>query len=342
MGFARLHAGVLAVVALVVASSTSTHAQPPTSGEAAPPAEAATPIQPPQQNDAAVAEARRRYAQGAEFYRRNRYAEAVAEFTEAYRLWTNPTILFALGQAYEGLTQLTQAIQTYQLYLDTAPADDARRAEVQARITQLEALLATVQIAVNVPAQIYIDGEPSGDAPGTVRVSTGRHVIELRADGYTRDSQTIIVAAGTQRELSFTLREVASGRTEIIRVERERRRGLPRPVFYTMAGVSGAAFVTWGSVSLVALRRANQYNEDFDRNPADREAAREWQRRSDILLGVTGALAVGTVVIGIVTNWNEDEEEGAEGGGDAVPAALPEASVDVSPTGASLNLRWSL
>src|SRR5262245_61031875 len=54
---------------------------------------------PPAETDPAIAEARRRYAQGVEFYRRQRYAEAVAEFTEAYSRWTNPTILFSLGQA---------------------------------------------------------------------------------------------------------------------------------------------------------------------------------------------------------------------------------------------------
>ena len=115
MGFARTKASVL-VFASLLSASVSVHAQPPTTG-AATPQEEATPAT-SQQTDVGVAEARRRYAQGAEFYRRNRYAEAVAEFTEAYRLWQNPTILYALGQAYEGLSQLTQAIRTYQLYLE--------------------------------------------------------------------------------------------------------------------------------------------------------------------------------------------------------------------------------
>lgn len=339
MGFVRTYAGVLWSVVLFAALSP-VHAQPPVTapGEApaAAPVAATAPTVDP---DAGVAEARRRYAQGAEFYRRNRYSEAVAEFTEAYRLWPNPTILFALGQAYEGLTQLVQAIQTYQLYLDTAPAEDSRRGEVQARITQLEALLATLTVETNVPAEIYIDGEPSGDAPGTVRVSTGRHVVEVRADGHTRESQTIIVAAGTQRELRFNMRPIASGTTEIIRVE-QGPRGLPPPVLYTMIGVSSASFVTWGSISLVALRKGNRYNDDLDRNVLDRRAVRDWQRRSDIMLGVTGALTIGTVIIGLFTNWDSDEDE--EEGPSAVPSLLPDATVDVSPTGASFQLRWSL
>jgi hypothetical protein len=166
--------------------------------------------------------------------------------------------------------------------------------------------------------------------------------VEVRAEGHSPDSQTIIVAAGTQREVRFNLRPVSTGTTEIIRVERERNRGLPRPVFYAVTGVAGASLVTWGSVSIVALRRAHQYNDDFDRNPADRAAAREWQRRSDILLGVTGGLAVGAVIVGIVTNWKGDEEEEGEDAPADVPAALPEANVEISPTGAALQLRWNL
>jgi tetratricopeptide (TPR) repeat protein len=337
MGFARTTASVL-VFASLLATIGTVHAQPPTTGTGTAEGEAAPATS--NQTDAGVAEARRRYAQGAEFYRRNRYAEAVAEFTEAYRLWQNPTILYALGQAYEGLSQLTQAIRTYQLYLEISPPEDVRRGEVQARIEQLEALLATVRIDVNVPAEIFVDGEPSGVAPGTVRVSTGRHVVEVRAEGHSPDSQTIIVAAGTEREIRFNLRAVSSGTTEIIRVERDERRGLPRPVFYAVTGVAGASFVTWGSLSLVALRRANQYNDRIDRNPADRAAAREWQRRSDIMLGVTGGLAVGAVLVGVFTRWHEDDEEDAPT--DDVPAALPAASVEVSPSGAALQLRWAL
>jgi hypothetical protein len=73
------------------------------------------------QDEAAIAEARERYAQGAEFFRRERYSAAIAELTEAYRLWQNPTILFALAQAYEGDSQVLAAIETYQRYLDTTP-----------------------------------------------------------------------------------------------------------------------------------------------------------------------------------------------------------------------------
>src|SRR5690606_33848834 len=98
-------------------------------------------------------EARRRYAQGAEFFRRGRYAQAIAEVLEAYRLWANPAILYALGQAYEGETQGREAIDAYRRYLVSVAADDGRRPDVEGRIAMLEGLLATVQVRSNVRGQ---------------------------------------------------------------------------------------------------------------------------------------------------------------------------------------------
>ena len=156
------------------------------------------------QDEAAIAEARERYAQGAEFFRRERYSAAIAELTEAYRLWQNPTILFALGQAYEGDGQVQAAIDTYQRYLDTTPATDERRTDIEGRIRALNQLLATVRIESNTAGTVVINGQEVGTAPGEIRVPTGRHQIEVRADGYRAERQTVTIAAGTTVPLTFT------------------------------------------------------------------------------------------------------------------------------------------
>jgi tetratricopeptide (TPR) repeat protein len=93
--------------------------------------EASAEVRPAEAPDAAMDEARRRYAQGSEYYRRGRYAEAVAEFSEAYSLWPNPVILYALGQAYEGQSDANRAIETYQRFLEVAPEGDLRRQDAE-------------------------------------------------------------------------------------------------------------------------------------------------------------------------------------------------------------------
>ena len=79
----------------------------------------------------------------------------------------------------------------------------------------------------------------------------------------------------------------------------------------------------------------------------------DWDRRSDAMLGVAGGLAAVTVVVAVLTRWDdEDEAEDDEGATDApsddVPddevagatGALPDASVIPTRGGAVLTVGW--
>lgn len=305
-------------------AQTGSPQAPPTVG-------AETAIVPPEVDPEVVriAEARRRYAQGAEFFRRARYSEAVAELTEAYRLWENPTILYALAQAYEGLSEATRAIETYQLYLDNAPEDDVRRADALAKIGELRGLLATVHVASNVPATVFVDGEPRGDVPGDVRIPTGRHTVELRAEGYEPQTEVVTVAGGTERSLGFELQPVPA---RVVRVERERFR-FPRSVFYTSLGLTGAGLATWTTMASIAVVRANDYNDLPGSSSFDRDDAREIARYSNVALAVSGGLGVTTALIGALTRWGDEP-------GDEPPLDVT-AGLEPVVGGAVLTARWS-
>lgn len=275
-------------------------AQPPQADAPTPQADV-PPVQP--SVESSVTEARRRYAQGSEFFRRGRFAEAVAELTEAYSLWPNPTILYALAQAYEGGSQVDRAIETYERYLEVAPDDDVRRQDVIATIGVLRGLLATLHVRANVAARVFVDGEERGEAPGDVSVATGRHTIEVRAEGYESQSEVITIAGGTDRNLSF---ELAASVAQVV-VARERFR-FPRPVFFTSVALTGAGLVTWGSMGSIAVHRARVYNDTSGTTNYDRADARSIARSSNVALAVSGGLAVTTTVIGLLTRWHREPE----------------------------------
>ena len=291
--------------------------------EAAEASAASTPVEAP---DAAMDEARRRYAQGSEYYRRGRYAEAVAEFSEAYSLWPNPVILYALGQAYEGQSDANRAIETYQRFLEVAPEGDLRRQDAELHIEALRGLLAVVHVVVNVQASVVVDGEVLGMAPGDVRLPTGRHVLELRADGYHSQTAAVTIAGGTERTVTFELQPLPTAGGE-----RERFR-FPRPAFYTAVGLTGAGVVVWGAMATTAVVRARDYNDTPGRTNFDREEARDVAHRSNVALGVVGGLAVSTLVIGLLTDWRDDEEP-------ATP--LVTASITPLQGGAFVSARWT-
>jgi hypothetical protein len=71
-----------------------------------------------------------------------RFAEAAAEFDRAYRATCDPSFLFNIALCYRRLGDLGRALPFYQEYLRRAP-DSPRRADVEARIQQIQAELAS-------------------------------------------------------------------------------------------------------------------------------------------------------------------------------------------------------
>ncbi|MBI2894490.1 MAG: PEGA domain-containing protein [Deltaproteobacteria bacterium] len=248
---------------------------------------------------AEVEEARRRYAQGVAFFRADRYEEAIAEFTEAYRLWQNPTILYSLAQSNEALLRVSRAIEHYRRYLETAPADDPRREEVESTIAGLDRLLATVTIATNVRATVHLDGEEAGEAPGTIRVPTGRHEIELRADGYEPARQTVTVAGRSIRSLTFALRR----RTPTRVIVREPR-GLSPTWFWIGSGFTAAAAVAGGVLGALTLSAASDYDGNRFRTKAERDRGERLALLTDVTLGSALLFAATTFVIFVNTDWS--------------------------------------
>jgi tetratricopeptide (TPR) repeat protein len=333
------------VLGLAIAGPLFT--QTPTSAQA--PTEQAPAEQAPDAPDAAAStgeeaaegasaeqNARQHYRQGTAFFDGQRYAEAAAEFEEAYRLYPNVVILYALGQAYEGTLQVHKAIEAYRQYLESAPPDDERRADVESRIQLLERLLATIHVDSNVPAELFVDGESRGQVPGDVEVSTGRHELALRAEGYAPSEQTVIVAAGTEHTVTFELTEarVVTER-EIIRVGEEPTR-IPRAVFWTSIGATAGAGVAWVALASIAKRRVNQYDDMTVRTPSARDDAQQWNVRADILLGVTGGLAALSLTLGFFTDFHPHDD------GDASQAGLRFIGGHAVPGGAVLDLGGAL
>jgi hypothetical protein len=70
-------------------------------------------------------------------YSAGRYAEAVVDFEEAYRLDAAPVLQFNIAQCYRQLGANQRAIAHYRRYLEELP-DARNRADVEARIQELE------------------------------------------------------------------------------------------------------------------------------------------------------------------------------------------------------------
>jgi tetratricopeptide (TPR) repeat protein len=77
---------------------------------------------------------------GRSYFGQERYAEALKEFNEAYRLSHRSAFLYNIGVCYENLGQPEQAIDAFERFLREDTSD---RADVEARIAKLRSQVST-------------------------------------------------------------------------------------------------------------------------------------------------------------------------------------------------------
>lgn len=283
-----------------------------------------------------VEKARHHFKQAVAFAEAGNCEGAIVEFEASYRMVPRASSLYNIAQCQEQLHRYDLAISFYERYLQEADADEEDRPSVEAALRTLRNLLGTVHIGSNVAAQVWVDDRLAGNAPGDVLVPAGRHVLELRADGYLPQRTEIQVAGREEVEVDLVL---TKARTTVHITEET---GLSPIVFWSgmtatiITGVVGSVF---GTMALVKQGKANDLDE-FD--PARVQYAEDMDsaaRNADIMFAVTGVLGIATVVVGFLTDWD----------GESPPPTAPTEdppAVSVVPTvgldHAGLQLRGAL
>jgi tetratricopeptide (TPR) repeat protein len=106
-----------------------------------------------------VQSARDHYAKGKRFYDLGRFAEAAKEYEAAYQAKDDPALLFNLGQAHRLAGNYPQALLAYKAYIRNVP-DAANRGEVEARITEMQAVVDQQARTNKSPPQGTIEPKP--------------------------------------------------------------------------------------------------------------------------------------------------------------------------------------
>ena len=160
--------------------------------------------------------ARAHFERGAKAYRDARYKEAIDSFLEAYRLDRDPALIFNVGQAWEKLGNVPNALRSYREYLRLSPtAED--RVTVEASIRNLEKRLAekgVQQVTVySSPsgAEVHLDGKLSGKTPWTGEIAPGRHEVVLKLSGHRQVKKEFVLSADRAMDLDVGLDVGESG-----------------------------------------------------------------------------------------------------------------------------------
>lgn len=138
---------------------------------------------------AAREQARKLFDLGIAAYKKKEYKEAVDRFLEADKIYPNPVLSFNAAKAYEEMSDAAGALRFYRSYLRLSP-DAKDRDKVEKRVEELQQSLrdrGLQQVTImSTPeaATVVIDGRPIGVSPWTGEIHPGKHVLELKHDGF--------------------------------------------------------------------------------------------------------------------------------------------------------------
>ncbi len=161
-------------------------------------------------DDAAIAQAKQRFAAGKAAYSEGRYKDAVVLFNEANSLDPHAELLYNVGQSYEKLDDVSNALRVFREYLRLLPnagdravvEDKCRRFEDRLRLRGVQQV--TI-LSSPLGATIILDDKAVGQAPWTGEISPGHHVAVLKSPGYADVVRDFQLAADRAMDVDVSL-----------------------------------------------------------------------------------------------------------------------------------------
>jgi hypothetical protein len=158
--------------------------------------------------------ARRKFDEGIAALKAEDFPGALTAFEASYRIRKKASVLYNIAMCQKALFRYTEAIATLEKLVRDSPAgevDTARAEEIEAALRSLRDQVGRIAITVDVDgATVLLDGRVSGGTPlkDAVMVDPGRHVVEVRKEGFSDFRQEIELSVGEAREMAVSLVEV--------------------------------------------------------------------------------------------------------------------------------------
>lgn len=288
-------------------------------------------------------EASERFRRGVKLYKDEDYVAALVEFKRAYELAPNYRVLYNLGQTSRGLKDYASALTAYQQYLDEGgdEIDDDRRKEVEKIVEDLTARVGKLTITTNVDgAEVQIDDEVVGVTPldEPIIVNIGKRRVGASRDGYAPAKRLIEVAGRDELDVELALTDLTQkGPAPANPMMPAEESHVPVAGIVALS-ITTACGIGAGVLGGLALSAKSERDEALAAFPGNPQAITDAKSKTDtmalatdIMIGITSAGAITTLVLFLVDPGAPDdpEEPVDEEGGDV--------TLNVAPTGLSLT-----
>ncbi len=276
------------------------------------------------------------FDRGVALFRDGAFEGALVEFRRAYEAVPTSGLLFNLGQTAVRLNDYAQAKMLFERYLqssgDTLSAE--RREQVAAELKQLRGRIGYAQISASVSgAEIWVDQRSVGRTPLSepLTLSVGRHRVEVRADGYHAEVQTLELAGGEERTLEFRLQPLSAqgsdSPAQAAPSPETAKRTWLRPARIASLSLLGVAAVGAVVAGVLASRAHDELGAELASRPGDRSAIDDARSRTHSYSVATDAslgIAAVSAVLSVTFLWMERSDRRA-------------VSVAVAPTGIAVK-----
>jgi hypothetical protein len=245
-------------------------------------------------------EAVTRFERGVQLYEAENYEGALVEFNTAYKLSKNYKLLYNVGICQNAMKDYAAATESFQRYLNEGGAElsEARRADVNDRLSKLSLMVTRVRVSTNAPsgATLLIDEQPSGTTPlpDTIPVKIGRRQFSITAQGRTV-TKTVDVSSGDQTPISLVLTDTpgqANDTTSTPVSTDDDGPSFPWPFWGLTAVLGGATAVT----GVLAVGKANDFEKKQATFGIDKASLEDERSKAQTLGLVTDVLLVCTVL----------------------------------------------
>lgn len=258
------------------------------------------------------AEANRHFKAGLSQLNAGNPNAALAEFEAAHAILPSPVVQYNIGLAQKELFRYPEAIAAIERYLADPRVSGERRREAEALVAELRAQIVDVTLA-ELPdgARVVVDGRWVGDAPlGPIPMVTGRHLVEITADGFVPARREVSIAAGMEAEIPIPL--IASPKNCMVLIDANVLGAAVRidgeaagetPVAAKLAGgghsleVTAPGYLPYRGELAVTAGQTRHVEIELSRVPKE-AIHRKWWPWTILGLGVAGGATAAGIVLG--------------------------------------------
>lgn len=285
------------------------------------------------------------YDKGRRAYIANEYEQAATHFENAYRDAPRAEALRSAIRARGSAKQPARAA-TLAAFAQAKYASDSGTMELANKTVQdLSPSLHALVVRCQPECSVLSDGRLATLTEGTsqtVYLEPGAHEVIVAWSGDRSHRARVVGKAGGREELTLTAPvekkpppAVTGGvvSTPVKDTPKEPAKGLSPVVFFVAGGVTlvAAGATVWSGIDTLENPGKDAVRRDCagqDETCPTYQKGRDAQLRTNVLIGVTGGLAVVTGVIGVFfTRWSSPEKAAVAPfvliGGDAGNSALP-------------------